>query len=196
MVQGVGFSSPKTWFVTGEASKDSPGPAQTNTEETRTSTLAKQLATAWTEVEVPQDDASKKGATTTSPSSTHSRRGRPGLHLANQGGWRPRQCPQQGKSIVGLAKARQGFRPSLGCQSTTGQRKQGEGKAVENAAGRLGAGKKNRCKCRDPPQPRRRQQLPRDQTQSSEPPRHQTSDCNLKKDPNRQTAGPEKREEP
>jgi hypothetical protein len=102
--------------------------------------LPKQLAIAWTEVEVPQDDASRKGATTTTPSSAHPRRGKPDLHLANQGDWWPRQCPQQSKSIVGLEEARQGFHPSLGCQSTTGQRKQEEGKTVENAAGSLGTG--------------------------------------------------------
>jgi hypothetical protein len=38
-------------------------------------------------------------------------------------------------------------------------------------------------------------QLPLDQTQPFEPPRRLTGDCNLKNDPNRQTVGPEKREE-
>jgi hypothetical protein len=47
--------------------------------------------------------------------------------------------PPVGKSIVGLVEARQCFRPSLGCQSMTGQCKQGEGKAVENTVGGLSA---------------------------------------------------------
>jgi hypothetical protein len=72
------------------------GSAHVNTEKTRTSPLAKQLVGTATQVEVPQDHAFRKGATRTPSSSTYPQSGRPGLHLANQGVWRPRQCPQQG----------------------------------------------------------------------------------------------------
>jgi hypothetical protein len=103
--------------------QEQPTSAQSNTEKTCTSLLAKQLAGVVTKVEVPQDDAFKKGGTMTPPSSAHPQRGRPGLHLANQGAWRPRQCPQKGESRkehnqCRPSRARQGFRPGLESQST------------------------------------------------------------------------------
>jgi hypothetical protein len=66
-----------------------PKSAQGNTEKTPTSPLAKQLVGS-TEVKVPQDNAFRKGATRTPSSSAYPQRGRSGLHLANQGVWRPR----------------------------------------------------------------------------------------------------------